>query len=461
MARTIKDASLDSRAARERLRPRGKPYYRAIEPGLHLGYRKAKGRRGQQVAGAWVVRRYAGQQAYTVERIGAADDFANADGAAVLSFKQAQDEARRRHTEAAKATQTPAGPLTVRSTVEEYLAFLEDNRKSARDTRYKAEAFILPTLGDTEVAGLTTKAIRKWHRDLAKAPPRLRTKPGKEQQHREVDDDPEAKRRRRSTANRVLTVLKAALNHQFKEGHVTSDVEWRRVKPFESVDAARVRYLTLAESQRLINAATPDFRPLITAALLSGARYGELGRLLVEDFNPDSETLLIRESKSGKARHIELTAEGVAFFKRTAMVRAAELAKREAEEADRRGHNQGPPLDDDDPLLLFAHADGAAWRTAHQARPMRAACKAAKIAPRISFHGLRHTWASHAVMNGVPLLVVAKNLGHSDTRMVEKHYGHLAPSYIRDAIRKGAPRFGLTGDDKVVRVAGQKRRAAP
>jgi hypothetical protein len=39
-------------------------------------------------------------------------------------------------------------------------------------------------------------------------------------------------------------------------------------------------------------------------------------------------------------------------------------------------------------------------------------------------------------------LVVAKNLGHADTRMVEKHYGHLAPSFIVDAIHAGAPRFG-------------------
>jgi hypothetical protein len=46
-------------------------------------------------------------------------------------------------------------------------------------------------------------------------------------------------------------------------------------------------------------------------------------------------------------------------------------------------------------------------------------------------------------MNGAPLLVVAKNLGHTDTRMVEKHYGHLAPSYIADAIRAAAPKFGL------------------
>ena len=40
-----------------------------------------------------------------------------------------------------------------------------------------------------------------------------------------------------------------------------------------------------------------------------------------------------------------------------------------------------------------------------------------------------------------PLMVVAKNLGHADTRMVERHYGHLAPSYVADAIRAGAPRF--------------------
>ena len=52
-------------------------------------------------------------------------------------------------------------------------------------------------------------------------------------------------------------------------------------------------------------------------------------------------------------------------------------------------------------------------------------------------------------MNGVPLLIIGKNLGHSDTRMVEKHYGHLAPSYIIDAIRAGAPKFGFKPDKKL------------
>ena len=52
-------------------------------------------------------------------------------------------------------------------------------------------------------------------------------------------------------------------------------------------------------------------------------------------------------------------------------------------------------------------------------------------------------------MNGVPMQVVSENLGHADTRMVEKHYGHLAPSHKRDAIRAGAARFGLVAASNV------------
>jgi integrase len=83
---------------------------------------------------------------------------------------------------------------------------------------------------------------------------------------------------------------------------------------------------------------------------------------------------------------------------------------------------------------------------------MAKACERAKIKPPISFHSLRHSWASLAVMAGVPLLIVARNLGHADTRMVEKHYGHLAPSYIVDAIRAGAPRFGTVKASNVAAI---------
>jgi hypothetical protein len=54
------------------------------------------------------------------------------------------------------------------------------------------------------------------------------------------------------------------------------------------------------------------------------------------------------------------------------------------------------------------------------------------------------------IMAGAPLMVVAINLGHRDTRMVERHYGHLAESYVAEMIRKTAPQFHITSDEKIV-----------
>src|ERR1700760_4772242 len=94
MARRTPDSKLESRS---RLDSRGKPHYRLIEPGLHIGYRRLKGRKGRPaVAGTWVARHYVGGQSYVVEKIGTADDYSDADGTIILTFAQAQDKARRR-----------------------------------------------------------------------------------------------------------------------------------------------------------------------------------------------------------------------------------------------------------------------------------------------------------------------------------------------------------------------------
>ena len=179
---------------------------------------------------------------------------------------------------------------------------------------------------------------------------------------------------------------------------------------------------------RFTNACAPDFRKIVQGALLTGARYGQLGKLVAADFNPDSGTVTLR-SRKGRGREkvysVVLSDDGVRFFIRA----CAGLGSTD---------------------FIFRKADGTPWRQSHQLRPTDETCARAKITPPIGFHGLRHTWASHAVMNGVPLLVIAKNLGHADTRMVEKHYGHLAPSYIADAIRAGAPKFGFKQDRKIV-----------
>src|SRR4051795_12730032 len=77
-----------------------------------------------------------------------------------------------------------------------------------------------------------------------------------------------------------------------------------------TVDAARLRYLSDDEARRLANACPTDFRALVTGALLTGARYGELTSMIVDDFNTDSGTVRVRISKGGKPRHIVLTQEG-------------------------------------------------------------------------------------------------------------------------------------------------------
>jgi hypothetical protein len=83
--------------------------------------------------------------------------------------------------------------------------------------------------------------------------------------------DPEEVRARRSTANRLLTVLKAALNHAFHEGRVSADDPWRKVKPFREADAAVVRFLKADECVRLVNACEPAFRDLVRGALVTVA----------------------------------------------------------------------------------------------------------------------------------------------------------------------------------------------
>lgn len=407
MPRTIRDSNLETRAARGRLKAQGKPHYRSLEPGLHLGYRKPLSGPGK-----WVARHYVGEQSYEVEVIGVADDYSDADGVRILSYREAQALARERATARAHHAAGKHGPLTVSDAMEAYFEFLEAHRKTARDAQVRAQALIIPQLGDIEVSALTTERLRKWHVGLTKVAAR----------HARQDDDgsdDEGHRRRRSTANRMLTTLKAALNLAWREGRTPSDAAWRRVVPFKGVDAARVRYLTLAESKRLINGcAEDDFRRLVQAALATGCRYGELCRLTVADFNADSGTVTIRQSKTSRVRHVILTDEGAALFWQWCAGRPGKA-------------------------LLLSHDDGQPWGKSHQDLRMKEACARAGINPPINFHALRHTWASLAVMARMPLMVVAENLGHSSTRMVEQHYGHLAKSYVTEAVRKHAPKFGF------------------
>ena len=62
-------------------------------------------------------------------------------------------------------------------------------------------------------------------------------------------------------------------------------------------------------------------------------------------------------------------------------------------------------------------------------KPFKGALTAAGI-KNLTFHGTRHTFASHFVMRGGDLLSLEEILGHSTMKMVERYF-HLAPSHKR------------------------------
>ena len=418
MARAVRNRKLDTRSARTKLAVRREPYWTVDSAGCALGYRRGAN------GGTWIAkfRDEGGRRHY--EAIGAADDARDPDGLSVLSYGQAQEKARtffvQKAREAAGDAAPHVGPYTVADALAGYLtAYERRGGKALYTTRLAVNTHILPSLGNMAVTKLTARKIEDWHQSIAEQPARLRTKPGDTQQHRIGGSGPEVTRRRRATANRILTVLKAALNHAWKAGHVDSDDAWRRVKPFKAVETARIRYLTEAECVRFVNACEFAFGNLVRGALLTGCRYSELTSMHASDFNPDAAIVTVRTSKAGKPRHVVLTDEGRQLF--------AGLT------ANKPG---GEPI--------FKRADGGRWGASHQLRPMQEACDRANIKPAVSFHVLRHTHGSTLAMRGVPLGVIAEQLGHADTRMTEKHYAHLAPSYVADTIRAHFPNLGIT-----------------
>jgi integrase len=432
MANPKREVDLSTPTARRRLHPQSNslPYWRFIAEGRHLGYRPHRGTAG---IGTWCARLYVGARSYIYGTLGTADDRAPADGDAVLTYRQALEAAQTwcdREERKAKglAPREPAS-YTVGQCMADYLTWYAAHRKALNSTRIAVEAHILPVLGTLQVAALTARRVREWHQGIAATAPRVRSAKGAPPAWGKLDG-PDARRRRQATANRVLAILKAALNFAFAEGRATSDEAWRRVKLFKGCDAPRISFLDQERAARLINSCDPDFARLVRAALCTGCRYGELIALKVSDYLPDVRAIHIAKSKSGRARQVYLGDEGVSFFHDL-------TAGRPAAET------------------LFPRSDGFAWGAAHQTRRMKDACAAAGIRPAVSFHILRHTYASHFLMGGGSLPGLATQLGHADTRMTIRHYAHLADKWRAEEAREFAPTFGpgAAARSKVVRIS--------
>ncbi len=442
MVRTKRSENLETRSSRLELTA-GKRHQTQLSVGRYLAYRWSG---KANVSGSWLAR---WNDPITKQerqaRLGQADDFDLPDGKRFLTWKQAlavaEDWFEKQDASAHfQATGEPVstGPYTVSHAMADYLRDAERRGvKGIKIMTLTSAAHITPALGDIEVSKLTKPKIEDWLHSLAEAPRRRTGRPrgeGDEVEHLAAPATEDEKRARKDTANRILTNLRSALNLAHANGKVNGPAPWRNVERFQNVGAARVRFLSVEEQRRLVNVCPAGFKELVQAALYTGCRYGELTRLTVRDFNAKAGSLFIEISKSGKSRHITLTQEGIDWFK--AMVAGKPsgsllFTRPNAKGTERKGMSN--PF---------------AWAPHDQKKAMLWACEAAKI-EAIGFHELRHTYASGLVNAGVPLAFVAAQLGHADTAMVEKHYGHLCPTAKAEAIRKLAPALGISEAPKV------------
>lgn len=411
---------------REKLAVRREPYWIELVPGTAIGY--ARGARDV----SWFVRQRVGG-AYRKQRIGTPDDHAKADGEIVLSYAQAVKLALSPQMEDRKPLPRHyADGLTLNKVFDDYLEQRQSTPGGRSNRVMPASTATMSKqawgrharggIGTKLVTAIDAKALRQWHAAMATTAPTVR---GKVQPF--DPKDAEQVRSRKATANRVLTMAKAALSWARKHDALPDTMPdwWRNVSPFGLGDDPIPRMMDVGEITRLLNAASPDLRTLLQGALMTGCRYSELRNLRVRDYDDDQGVVTIRQSKTYKTLMQPLTPEGVALFDRL-------TAGREKT------------------ALIFLRADGTPWAQKDVIRPMREAATAAKL-DDVSFKTTRATYGKLLLIATKDIELVAKALGHSDSRITRKHYAALLPSEVRAGIAK-LPALGFANDNKVSRI---------
>ena len=320
----------------------------------------------------------------------------DADGVHVLNFEQA------RRAAASGELTSSVGPITAEQAITKY-AEGRESQKYAESDRDRILARLPKNLKAAPVASLAKSDIEGWRNGLCVQ-----------------QGTPEEIRRSKDTANRLLNILKAALNHAFEDdkNRILSDNAWRKVKAFKKVGASRRDHFTGADALALIDAARkqdPCLADLIESAYHTGARPpGELAALNVHHFNAELALITFPDGKTG-SRDTTLTREGVAFFKRIA--------------AGKKSRD-----------ILLPRADGERWGKNHHQRGVIAALKEAELPKSATIYTMRHTYISLAGMGGFPIHAVAKNVGTS-VKMIEKHYGKFFSEDFRNLVQKHAPKL--------------------
>lgn len=280
--------------------------------------------------------------------------------------------------------------ISFKELAEDYQAILDARRRRRGDDRARLERWTA-AFGDQDANTITARQIERVLADIRI--PRKKTI-GKKHVVEWVVPSP-------ATLLRTLTVLKAVLNRGTRLGVLreNSAAKVQTPKP----NNVLVRYLT-DEQEQTVKAALPDrFWPIVTAAIHTGLRQGELLRLTWQDVDWTVGVLTIHETKGGERRRVPMNS----------VVQTLLAGLRDT----------GRPVLTD---RVFPH-DHRYLR-----RAFAKAIDRAGLAP-FRFHDLRHTFASRLAMNGANDRTLMALGGWKSPRMLDR-YAHLSPAHLWQAI---------------------------
>jgi integrase len=364
--------SIHLSSVRKSLAPRREPYWGApIARGRFVGFRKLDAE-----SGTWVARMRdeSGRQAYrSLGHVSEDFDFDKAKEAARVWFKL-------------RESGVSDEVVTVADACRQYVE--DRKREKGEGTAHDAEMRFKRTVYDNPIgarplARLRTPHIKTWRHELKLS---------------------------KASANRNLAVLKAALNLAVRNRQVPRETEqeWRDVPPYKIANNRRTLYLDIGQRRKLVSECAGGLRDLVEAAMLTGARAGELTNATRGQFDARTGSMTFT-GKTG-SRTVPLSPAAVALFKR--------LAKSKLPAA-----------------RLFTRDDGKPWAHSDWDKILREAAARADLPEGTCLYTLRHSFITTAIIEGMATLDVARLVGTS-VAMIDKHYGHLVHSAARERLAR-------------------------
>ena len=225
------------------------------------------------------------------------------------------------------------------------------------------------------------------------------------------------------TVNNVLSTLRNILVNARKRKLIAAvpEIEWVKVGEQE------FDFFDFPEAERLVAAALKDvdWRAATVLALKTGMRLGELRALRWQDVDLVGGKVHVKRNlwrhhegtpKNGRSRTLDLPPSAIAALREHRHLRGARV---------------------------FLNLDGKDYTIGEWRYALYRVCRRAGLR-EIGWHTLRHTFASHLAMRGVPLRAIQELMGHGTIQMTMR-YAHLAPGATRAAVARldePAPDFG-------------------